>query len=43
MTKIEFMALMYTLESLHEEASADAALSVIKKIIREGEAENKRK
>ena len=40
MTKIEFMALMYTLESLHENAGGDAALSVIKKIIKEGEAEN---
>lgn len=43
MTKIEFMALMYTLETVHEKAGADAALEVIKKIIREGEAEGKRK
>lgn len=42
MTRVEFLAVMYSLESLHEEAGADAALKVIKKIIKETEAEKRK-
>ena len=33
------MSIMYSLEAVHEEAGAEAALKVIKKIIKEGEAD----
>ena len=43
MTRVEFLAVMYSLESVHEEAGGEAALKVIKKIIKEIESEKKEK
>lgn len=39
MTKLELMTVMYSLEKLHEVGQPDAALAVIKKIIKEAETE----
>ena len=41
MTKLELMTVLYSLEKLHEIGQPNEALSVIKKIIAEAEAENK--
>jgi hypothetical protein len=38
MTKLELMTVLYSLEKLHEIGQPDAALEVIKKIIKEAEA-----
>lgn len=41
MTSTGFLAVMYSLESVHEEAGGEAALKVIKKIIEEAETKKK--
>jgi len=38
MTKLELLTVLYSLEELHENGQPDAALKVIKKIIREAES-----
>jgi len=42
MTKLELLAVLYSLEALHEENKPEAAHKVIKRLIKEAESEKKK-